>query len=86
MKNKEALILRDKLAIDRTVLANERTLLSYFRSFVVMISSGAAILKVELLEELETLGFVLVIIAPLLLLIGIVRYFRVRKVIKHNYD
>ncbi|MCC5924783.1 MAG: DUF202 domain-containing protein [Crocinitomicaceae bacterium] len=86
MKNKEALILRDKLAIDRTVLANERTLLSYFRSFVVMISSGAAILKVELLEELETLGFVLVIIAPLLLLIGIVRYFQVRKVIKHNYD
>lgn len=83
---KKELILRDKLAIDRTVLANERTLLSYFRSFVVILSSGAAILKVEMLEELETLGIFLVIVAPVMLLIGILRYFHVRKVIKHSYD
>lgn len=85
MEKKEELILRDKLAIDRTTLANERTLLSYFRSFVVILSSGAAILKVELLEEIETLGLFLVIIAPVLLLIGIIRYFYVRKVIKNSY-
>lgn len=86
MENKAELILRDKLAIDRTILANERTLLSYFRSFVVILSSGAAIVKIEMLEELASLGIFLVSIAPLMLFIGIMRYFHVRKKIIHSYE
>ncbi len=35
------LILRDELAIDRTVLANERTLMAYLRSGVALILAGA---------------------------------------------
>lgn len=34
------LILRDQLAIDRTLLANERTLLSYLRSAVALVLAG----------------------------------------------
>jgi len=38
------LILRDELAIDRTLLANERTLLAYLRSAVSLVIAGLTIL------------------------------------------
>lgn len=85
-EQKAELILRDKLALDRTVLANERTLLSYFRSFVVVLSSGITILKVEFFEEIEYLGIFLVAIAPMLLLIGFARFIYVKKRIKSLYN
>ena len=39
------LILRDELAIDRTVLANERTLLSYIRTGLAFGITGAGTIK-----------------------------------------
>lgn len=41
---KTDLILRDELAIDRTNLANERTLLSYLRSAVALLIAGVSII------------------------------------------
>lgn len=38
------LILRDELAIDRTLLANERTLLAYLRSGVSLLIAGVSIM------------------------------------------
>jgi len=38
------LILRDELAIDRTLLANERTLLSYLRAGVALLIAGVSII------------------------------------------
>ncbi len=40
----DKLILRDELAIDRTVLANERTLLAYLRSGVALLIAGVSIM------------------------------------------
>ncbi|MGB7841209.1 MAG: DUF202 domain-containing protein [Salinimicrobium sp.] len=85
MENKE-LITRDWLAIDRTKLANERTLLAYFRSFIVLLSSGIAILKVEMLENLKTLGIFLLIVAPVILLIGLGRFFYYKNHIRKYYN
>lgn len=42
--DKENLILRDELAVDRTILANERTLLSYLRSAVSLAIAGVSIM------------------------------------------
>ncbi len=39
----DALILRDELAIDRTVLANERTLMAYLRSAVSLLIAGVPV-------------------------------------------
>jgi putative membrane protein len=40
----EELILRDRLALDRTHLANERTLLAYVRTaFMLVVAGGTAI-------------------------------------------
>jgi len=85
MKEKLALNRTDSLAIDRTKLANERTFLAYFRSFIVFISSGLAIIKLDTLEEIKELGYGLIAIAPILLAIGIARFFYLRKLIRKYY-
>ncbi len=40
----EKLILRDLLAIDRTVLANERTFLAYVRTALTLLISGVGVI------------------------------------------
>lgn len=40
----DELILRDELAIDRTLLANERTVLAYLRSAVSLVIAGLTII------------------------------------------
>ena len=79
------LTLRDVVALERTKLANERTFLAYFRTFIVFLSSGFAILKLEFLQEIKVLGYVFILIAPFLLIIGISRFFYVRRHIRKYY-
>lgn len=82
---KSKLNLTDVLAVERTRLANERTFLAYFRTFIVFMSSGIAILKIEALKELHVIGYYLLVIAPIMLSIGIFRFFYVRRQIKKYY-
>ncbi|WP_055446420.1 DUF202 domain-containing protein [Lacinutrix mariniflava] len=85
MINENDLTTRDWLAIERTKLANERTFLAYFRTFVVFLGSGITILKLEFLTELKSLGIALLIMAPIILLIGLIRLFKVKSTIKKHY-
>jgi putative membrane protein len=85
MINENNLTTRDWLAIERTKLANERTFLAYFRTFIVFLGSGFTILKLEFLTELKSLGIALLIIAPIILLIGLMRLFKVKNTIKKHY-
>lgn len=74
------------LAIERTRLANERTFLAYFRTSIVFLSSGFAIIKISALKEVTDIGYFLLIIAPALFLVGLVRFLYVRrKVQKYFY-
>lgn len=86
MKEKEELITRDWLAIDRTKMANERTFLAYIRTFMVVLGSGIAIIKVEVLQDLTGLGFFFIALAPIILIFGIARYLYVRKHIHKYYS
>jgi putative membrane protein len=79
------LSLTDRLAIERTRLANERTFLAYFRTFIVFLSSGFAILKLDMLIEIRWIGIMLIIIAPILFLIGFIRFLHVKRSIKKYY-
>ncbi len=79
------LSLTDNLAIERTRLANERTFLAYFRSAIVFLSSGFAILKLQILDEIEWIGYVLVIIGPVLFFIGLFRLIYLKGAIKRFY-
>ncbi len=75
----------DLLAIVRTRLANERTFLAYFKTFIVFLSSGIAIIKINALQEISIIGYFLLIISPILLIIGISRFFIVKRQLKKYY-
>jgi putative membrane protein len=86
MANKEStLITRDWLAIERTRLANERTFLAYFRTFMVFLGGGISLLEMEVFAEIRYLGFVLLSLAPVILLVGAIRLVKVRKTIRKYY-
>lgn len=83
----DKLTTSDYLAIERTNLANERTLLAYLRTFIILISSGFAIIKLDFLREINILGIILLSIAPLVFLIGVFRFYIMKKrICKHYQD
>ncbi len=85
MEDKSPLITRDWLAIERTKLANERTFLAYFRTFVVFLGTGITLLKLEFFSEMKSFGFVLLIISPIILVIGLLRLISVKRTIRKHY-
>lgn len=62
------------LALERTKLANERTLLSYIRSSLYLLLGGIALLQLEGLSAIHWLGYVALFVCVVFLGIGIVRY------------
>jgi putative membrane protein len=82
---KKDLITRDWLAVERTKLANERTFLAYFRTGVVFMATGVGMIKLTILEEIDSLGYVFIALGPIIILVGIIRLFRIRKVIRKYY-
>ena len=64
-KNEE-LILRDYLAIERTKLANVRTLFSYIRTSLYLLTAGIGIFQIESISRLDGLAWVCVIIGVIL--------------------
>ncbi|MBE6128726.1 MAG: DUF202 domain-containing protein [Erysipelotrichaceae bacterium] len=64
----------DKLALDRTHLANERTFLAYVRTFIGMLSAGIAILKVFDFAWTRPIAYALLICSIPMLAVGLYRY------------
>ena len=78
--NPEDMILRDHLAYDRTVLANERTLLSYLRTSIALLAAGGTLVKVFPDEQgMLKLGFVLLAVGAMAAVIGVTRFIQVKK-------
>jgi putative membrane protein len=83
---KEDFILRDRLAIDRTVLANERTLLSYVRTALTLFLVGMSFIHVPMFNPdpdfgglaYGLTGWLFVVGAGATALIGHLRYRRFR--------
>lgn len=73
------LILRDRLAIDRTRLANERTLLAWWRTALMMLVSGITLLKLfEGNITIEVVGGALIPVSLLTASWGTYRFWRTR--------
>ena len=75
------LILRDELAIDRTLLANERTLLSYLRSGVALLIAGASIMHFSTEGWFWVAGLACVPLGIVTGTIGVARYRRMNNAI-----
>ena len=72
--DKNDLVLRDELAIDRTLLANERTLLAYLRSGVTLIIAGVTIMHFSDVGWFWTIGLASLPAGIVTVIIGIKRY------------
>lgn len=74
--NEERIILRDHLALERTKLANERTLLSYLRASLYLFLGGSALIGLnhEVLGNLKWVGNAGLFFSALFLIIGVYRF------------
>ena len=76
------LILRDRLAVDRTVLANERTLLAYIRTALTLLLLGLSFVHLPDLHpdpsfavhKYDLVGWLFMAAAAVVLGIGVLRY------------
>ena len=82
----ERLILRDHLALVRTRLANERTMMSYIRSVLYLLLGGIALLQLKSYVELHLVGYLALVLSIVLLFVGAYRYIRLRRHLTHYYE
>ena len=84
--NPNDMILRDHLAYDRTVLANERTLLSYMRTSIALLAAGGTLMKIFPDERTTVLiGCVLLVLGVAVALVGPFRFVSVKKRLSQAY-
>jgi len=76
------LVLREYLAIERTRLANERTLLTYIRTGLYFLVAGSTLGHLIKTEFWRMVGDPLIIVGILIAAWGFVRFFRVRREIE----
>lgn len=83
----EQLILRDRLALDRTRLANERTLLAYLRTSLMLLVAGATAVKlVDVNSSVVVTGWVFIGIGTVVGVVGIWRFLTMRQAINRRTD
>ncbi len=84
-KPDEEIILRDYLAIERTRLANERTLLSYIRSSLYLLLAGIAFFQLEAFPNFKFLAFLSLVFSVVFMAIGIFRFALLKRSLKRLY-
>lgn len=84
-KPDDEVILRDYLAIERTRLANERTLLSYIRSSLYLLLGGIAFFQLKDFPNFKFLGLLSLFFSALFLFIGVYRFVLLKKSLKRLF-
>lgn len=73
-KDHEQMILRDYLAVDRTMMANETSFMSYVRTSLTMIAAGATLIKFFSEPTMQALGWGFIVIGGWLAIHGYQRF------------
>jgi putative membrane protein len=84
-KPDQEVILRDYLAIERTRLANERTLLSYIRSSLYLLLGGIAFFQLKDFPNFKYLAIISLVFSAIFFIIGIYRFTLLKKSLKQLY-
>lgn len=88
MKNKKGPIspsIRDSLALSRTMMANERTLLAYLRTGMTFMISGAGVIRfIQDGMYIFISGCILIVTGVCFLCFGIFRYLQYKHVLEHT--
>lgn len=74
--------LSDRLAISRTDLANERTLLAYVRTALALAAGGVGLVQFFTSPAVVALGWVLIPGGVTVLVVGVVRFQRARRFLR----
>lgn len=78
------LILREKLALQRTVLANQTTFLAFLRSSMYFLIAGLSIKSVLLIENGLIIQVLLFSTSFILFMYGVINYFVHKRKIKSS--
>ena len=81
----QKVILRDYLAIERTRLANERTLLSYIRSSLYLLLGSIAFYQLKEFSNFEYLALTALIFCAIFFIIGVYRFMLLKRSLKRLY-
>jgi putative membrane protein len=75
------MILRDFLAVDRTILANQNTFLAYIRTALTLFVAGLTFIKFFDMFIITVIGWIFMPIGIVTFVVGFVRYNRMRIVL-----
>ena len=78
------LVLREYLAIERTRLANERTLLTYIRTGLYFLVAGSTLGHLIDTTFWNLMGMPLVIVGGIVAVLGVIRFVRVSRKIERS--
>ncbi|WP_242926417.1 YidH family protein [Pontibacter vulgaris] len=78
--------IRDQMAVQRTIFANERTLMAYLRTSIAIIGGGFAAIKLSKHIYMEIVGLVLMPTGLALALYSLYRYVQKQKLIKSQKE
>jgi putative membrane protein len=73
--------VRDDLALQRTQLANERTFLAFVRTAIALVAAGASSIHFLEGDALDALGWAFIAAGVATILVGVVRFRRVRSLL-----
>ena len=82
-EDKQEMILRDHLAVDRTIMANETSFLAYIRTALTLAVAGVTLLKLFNDPFTNIIGWIFLGLAALLFVNGSMRYSEMDTVL-HN--
>ncbi|MGX8773972.1 MAG: DUF202 domain-containing protein [Bacillota bacterium] len=79
---------RTDMAFERTSLTNSQTFLAYCRTAIATFAAGIGMFEFVNNENIIRIGVALMIASPLIVIVGIVHFFKVRsritKMVKHH--
>ena len=78
------LILREKLALQRTILANQTTFLSFLRTSMYFLIAGLSVKNLLEIENSLLIQSGLFIVSFVILVLGVINYFKHKKSILEN--
>jgi putative membrane protein len=78
------LILREKLAVQRTVMANQTTLLSFIRTSLYFLVAGLSLKSLLKLENSLLFQIIFYVVSFSTMIIGVYNYFKQKRLIQNS--
>ncbi len=71
--------IRTDMAFERTELSNSQTLLSYLRTAIAVFAAGIGMFEFLSDPTIVQIGIIMMAVSPVILIVGVVHFFIVRK-------